>query len=151
MKKIVKRSEIKKVVQDLKAQDKKIVFTNGCFDLIHIGHARLLKMAKGEGDVLIVGLNSDSSVKTIKPDRPIIPENERAEVLSNLEMIDYVVIFSEPEPTELIKEIRPHILVKGGDWKEDEVKGREFVDLVKIFPYIEKWSTSLIITRCKKA
>jgi D-beta-D-heptose 7-phosphate kinase/D-beta-D-heptose 1-phosphate adenosyltransferase len=151
LKKIVKRSEIKRVVQDFKAQDKKIVFTNGCFDLIHIGHIRLLKMAKGEGDVLIVGINSDSSVKTIKPDRPIIPEDERAEVLSALEMVDYVVIFSEPEPTELIKEIRPHILVKGGDWKEDEVKGREFVDLVKIFPYVERWSTSSIITKCKKA
>ena len=151
MKKIIIKSELKELVQNLKAQNKKIVFTNGCFDLIHIGHTRLLSMAKGEGDVLIVGLNSDSSVKTIKPDRPIIPENERAEVLAALEMVDYVVVFSEPEPTDLIKEIMPNILVKGGDWKKDEVKGREFADKVKIFPYIEKWSTSTIVTRCKKA
>ncbi|MBU1262685.1 adenylyltransferase/cytidyltransferase family protein [bacterium] len=151
MKKIITRSELKGVVKNLKAQNKKIVFTNGCFDLIHIGHTRLLKMAKEEGDVLIVGLNSDSSVSAIKPNRPIIPENERAEVLSALEMVDYVVIFSEPEPTDIIKEIKPNILVKGGDWKEDEVKGREFSDKVKLFAYIEKWSTSTIITRCKKA
>ena len=151
LKKIITRSELKGVVENLKAQNKRIVFTNGCFDLIHIGHIRLLKMAKGEGDVLIVGLNSDSSVSAIKPDRPIIPEDARAEVLSALEMVDYVVIFDEPEPTDLIKEIMPNILVKGGDWKENEVKGREFSDKVKLFPYLEKWSTSSIITRCKKA
>ncbi|MEK9149753.1 MAG: adenylyltransferase/cytidyltransferase family protein [Candidatus Desantisbacteria bacterium] len=151
MKKIIARSELKEIVQRLKAQNKKIVFTNGCFDILHPGHIRLLRMAKEEGDVLIVGLNSDSSVSAIKPNRPIIPENERAEVLSALEMVDCVVIFSEAEPTDLIKEIMPNTLVKGGDWKEDEVKGREFSDKVKLFPYIEKWSTSSIITRCKKA
>lgn len=151
MKKIITQNELKEVVKSLKAQNKKIVFTNGCFDLLHIGHTRLLNMAKEEGDVLIVGLNSDSSVSAIKPDRPIIPENERAEVLSCLEMVDYIVIFNEPEPTDLIKEIMPNTLVKGGDWKEDEVKGREFADKVKLFTYIEKWSTSSIITRCKKA
>ncbi|MDI6751331.1 MAG: adenylyltransferase/cytidyltransferase family protein [bacterium] len=151
MKKIVKLNELKGIVQNLKAQNKRIVFTNGCFDILHIGHIRLLNMAKEEGDVLIVGLNSDSSVSAIKPTRPIIPEMNRAEVISALEMIDYVVIFSEPEPTGIIKEIMPNILVKGGDWKEEEVKGREFADEVKLFPYIEKWSTSSIITRCKKA
>lgn len=108
-------------------------------------------MAKEEGDILIVGLNSDSSVSALKPKRPIIPENERAEVLSSLEMVDYVVIFSEPEPTELIKEIRPNVLVKGGDWKEEEVKGREFAEEVKLFPYLERWSTSTIVARCKEA
>lgn len=114
--------ELKKTIQDLKTQGKKIVFTNGCFDLIHLGHVRYLKEAKKLGDVLIVGLNSDRSVKKIKGElRPIIPEKERAEIVDSLKPVDYVVIFSENDPNDLIENIKPDIHAKGGDYKIEEL------------------------------
>jgi rfaE bifunctional protein nucleotidyltransferase chain/domain len=115
--KILSWNELKKVIDKLKSDGKKIVFTNGCFDIIHIGHIRYLKDAKVFGDVLVVGLNSDKSVSKIKPARPINYQNQRAEVLSSLEMVDYVTIFDEKTPYELIKLVEPDVLVKGGDWK----------------------------------
>jgi D-beta-D-heptose 7-phosphate kinase/D-beta-D-heptose 1-phosphate adenosyltransferase len=103
------------------------------------------------GDVLIVGLNSDTSVSSIKEKRPIIGESERAEVLSALEPVDYITIFDEPEPTSLIRVIEPDVLIKGGDWKQDEIKGAEFAKETKIFPYLSGWSTTEIIERCRRS
>ncbi|HAW50147.1 TPA: D-glycero-beta-D-manno-heptose 1-phosphate adenylyltransferase [bacterium] len=142
--------ELKAIVESLKKKGKKIVFTNGCFDILHPGHIYLLKTAKSYGDVLIVGLNSDSSISKIKPNRPILPQSARIEVLSSIAMVDYIVVFDDETPLDLIKEIGPNILVKGGDWKEDEVVGRDFADCVKIIDYIPGWSTSGIIEKIKK-
>ena len=126
--KTITRARLKTVLKDLRQRGKKIVFTNGCFDIIHAGHVRYLKKAKELGDVLVVGLNSDSSVKKIKDDgRPIVPQNERAEVLSALESVDYVSIFSESTPYNLIKSVQPDILVKGADWAGHEIVGTDVV------------------------
>jgi D-beta-D-heptose 7-phosphate kinase/D-beta-D-heptose 1-phosphate adenosyltransferase len=142
---------LKSEVDRLRADGKKIVFTNGCFDIIHIGHIRYLKEAKKMGHVLIVGLNSDSSVKRLKPnrppDRPINPETHRAEVLASLEMVDYVAIFDEDTPYELIKFLRPHVLVKGGDWKKEDIIGSDIVTEVYSLPYVQGISTTEIISK----
>lgn len=127
-KKILTQTTLKDCVKKLQKKRERIVFTNGCFDIIHAGHVRYLKKAKELGDVLVVGLNSDSSVKKIKGNgRPIVPQGERAEVLSALEFIDYVVIFNEPTPYNLIKKIQPDILVKGADWAADNIIGADIV------------------------
>src|SRR4030043_2279909 len=115
--KIKAKEDLRKIVDDFKIKGKKIVFTNGCFDLLHVGHIRYLEEAKALGDILVVGINSDQSVRRIKgPYRPILPEEERAEILSGLGCVDYVTIFDEADHLELISFLRPHILVKGGDW-----------------------------------
>jgi D-beta-D-heptose 7-phosphate kinase/D-beta-D-heptose 1-phosphate adenosyltransferase len=150
MEKILSWDKLKKTVVRLKAKNKKVVFTNGCFDIIHIGHVRYLKEAKGLGDVLIIGLNSDRSVSSIKPGRPINPQNHRAEVLSSLEMVDYVVFFDEETPYELIKLIQPDVLVKGGDWKKGEIVGSDIARATYSLPYVEGVSTTGIIERIKK-
>jgi D-beta-D-heptose 7-phosphate kinase/D-beta-D-heptose 1-phosphate adenosyltransferase len=150
MEKILSWDKLKKTVVRLKAKNKKVVFTNGCFDIIHIGHVRYLKEAKGLGDVLIIGLNSDRSVSSIKPDRPINPQNHRAEVLSSLEMVDYVVLFDEETPYELIKLIQPDVLVKGGDWKKGEIVGSDIARETYSLPYVEGVSTTGIIERIKR-
>jgi D-beta-D-heptose 7-phosphate kinase/D-beta-D-heptose 1-phosphate adenosyltransferase len=147
---ILNWNELKQTVNRLKADNKKIVFTNGCFDIIHVGHIRYLREAKKLGDVLIVGLNSDLSVSKIKPSRPINPENYRAEVLSSLEMVDYVVIFNEETPYELIKLVKPDVLVKGGDWKKEEIVGSDIAKETHSLPYIKGISTSEIIERIKR-
>jgi len=106
----------------------KIIFTNGCFDILHVGHLHLFREAKMEGGVLIVGLNSDASVKRLKgQNKPIVPELERAEILANLELVDYVIIFNEDTPENLIKEIKPDILVKGSEYGEGKIVGEKFV------------------------
>jgi rfaE bifunctional protein nucleotidyltransferase chain/domain len=129
MGKIVGVDEITKISFELKSKGKKIVFTNGCFDILHRGHVEYLSKAKELGDVLIVGLNSDSSVKMIKGDkRPIVPQEDRAFILSNLSFVDYVVIFDEPTPYELISKIVPDVLVKGSDWSQENVVGRDIVE-----------------------
>ncbi len=130
----------------------KIVFTNGCFDIIHRGHIEYLKKAKSLGDVLIVGLNSDNSVQRLKGDkRPINNESDRAVVLRELKSVDFVVIFEEDTPLELIKKIRPDILVKGGDWPTNQIVGHEFVlkngGEVYSIPFIEGYSTTNIIKK----
>ncbi len=150
MGKIVSRDELKEVIEGLKAQEKKIVFTNGCFDIIHVGHIRYLREAKSLGDVLVIGLNSDKSVSQIKPGRPIVPQEQRAEVLASLEMVDYVVIFDEDTPYALIKLIRPDFLVKGGDWKREEIIGSDVAKKTLSLPYVHGISTSEIIERIKK-
>ena len=150
MKKILDWNELKKVVDMVKASGKKIVFTNGCFDIIHIGHVRYLKEAKALGDMLVIGLNSDRSVSLIKPDRPINPQDYRAEVLSSLDMVDYVTLFDEETPYELIKFLQPDRLVKGGDWKKEEIVGSDIAQETYSLPYIEGVSTSEIIERIKR-
>lgn len=139
-----------KEIEKFKSEGKRIVFTNGCFDILHIGHIRYLKEAKKLGDILIIGMNSDKSVSRIKPERPINSEQHRAEVLSSLEMVDFVVIFDEDTPYELIKSIKPDILVKGGDWKKEDIVGSDIVAETYSLPYIEGISTTGIIDKIKK-
>ena len=126
---ILSRDELLKTAVKLKAEGKTLVFTNGCFDLLHPGHIRYLEKARALGDALIVGLNSDRSVKQLKgPARPIFPEAERAEILAALESVDYVTVFDEATPQELIASLAPHVLVKGGDWDANEIVGRKEVE-----------------------
>lgn len=148
--KIKARDDLSKISNDLKAKGKRIVFTNGCFDLLHVGHIRYLETARLLGDTLVVGVNSDQSVRTIKdPLRPILPEHERAEILSGLWCVDYVTLFNEPTPLELITSLRPHILVKGGDWTKETTVGKEVVEEaggeVVILPFVKGASTTNII------
>lgn len=149
MKKIFDRADLAELIKRLKGEGKKIVFTNGCFDLIHIGHVRYLAEAKKLGDILVVGLNADSSVSRIKPGRPVNQESHRAEVLSALWMVDYVTIFSEDTPYELIKTLQPDVLVKGADWKVEDIVGNDIVKEVRPLPFIEGISTSEIIRKIK--
>jgi len=142
--------EIKAIRRKLKEENLKVVFTNGCFDLIHAGHVDYLSKAKALGDVLIVGLNSDASVSRIKGDkRPILLENERAFILSNLKPVNYVTIFDEDTPARLIRELIPDILVKGADWPMDKIIGRDIVEAgggeVKTIEFVNNQSTSNII------
>ncbi|MEO2118105.1 MAG: D-glycero-beta-D-manno-heptose 1-phosphate adenylyltransferase [Methanocaldococcus sp.] len=144
------RKLLKSIVKELKSQNLKIVFTNGCFDIIHRGHVEYLNKAKKLGDVLIVGVNSDESIKKIKGDkRPIIPLYSRAYVLDNLKAVDFVVPFDEETPIELIKIIKPDVHVKGGDYKEEDLPEAEIVKSyggeIKIIPLIEGYSTTKII------
>lgn len=150
MGKILTWDELKETVDRLKAGGRRIVFTNGCFDIIHIGHIRYLKEAKALGDVLVVGLNSDKSVSIIKPDRPVTPQNQRAEILSSIEMVDYVTLFDEETPYELIKLLQPDILVKGGDWKKEDIVGHDIAKETHSLPYVKGISTTEIIERIKK-
>lgn len=152
MKNIFKAGDDLDFVKELKAQNKKIVFTNGVFDIIHRGHVEYLVEAKNCGDVLIVGMNSDSSVKLIKGDkRPIVPEDNRAFVLANLKPVDYVVIFSEDTPYNTINKIVPHYLVKGADWDEDKIVGSDIVKKsggeIKRIKFVENNSSTNIIER----
>lgn len=136
----------------LRLKDKKIVFTNGCFDILHAGHVDYLSKARRLGDVLVVGLNSDSSVKRIKgKNRPINKESDRAKVLSSLYFVDYITSFNETTPENLIKKVRPDILVKGGDWKIEDIVGSSFVrsygGKIKSIPFVKGHSTTSIIER----
>jgi D-beta-D-heptose 7-phosphate kinase/D-beta-D-heptose 1-phosphate adenosyltransferase len=151
MGKTVSWNELKQIIDYEKSEGKKIVFTNGCFDLIHIGHVRYLREAKSHGDVLIIGLNSDKSVSRIKPGRPVVTQDQRAEVLSALEMVDYVTLFDEDTPYELIKLVQPDVLVKGGDWKKEDIVGSDIAKETFSLPYIKGVSTSEIIERIKKS
>jgi len=136
-------------------QGQKIVFTNGCFDILHIGHLRYLQAAKKLGDVLIVGLNADQSVRKLKgPTRPINPENIRREFLLGLRWVDAVEIFSQETPLELIKAIKPQVLVKGGDWPVEKIVGHEFVQsyggVVQSLPFVEGFSTTGLIRKMQQ-
>jgi len=148
--KTVNWNELKQHVERLKTEGKRLVFTNGCFDIIHAGHIRYLKEAKALGDLLIIGLNSDKSVSAIKPGRPVNPQDQRAEVLSSLEMVDYVTLFDEETPYALIKLLQPDILVKGGDWKKEDIIGSDIAKETHSLPYIKGISTTEIIERIKK-
>lgn len=149
-KKLVSVNKLLPLVLNLKRENKKIIFTNGCFDILHPGHVTYLESAKEKNCILIVGLNSDTSVKKIKDKtRPINSQLDRARVLAALNCVDYVVIFNETTPLNLIKKIKPHILVKGADWKGRVVVGEEFVKTyggkVKLVKYLKKYSTTKII------
>ncbi len=154
--KIRARRDLVRIIKDLKAKGKRIVFTNGCFDLLHVGHVSYLEQAKALGDVLIVGVNSDASVRKLKgPKRPILPEEERAGILSGLGCVDYITIFPEMDPLKLITSLQPDVLVKGGDWTREQTVGKEVVERsggeVVILPFIKGASTSnLIQTILKK-
>jgi len=147
---LVSLKELKAIRQKLKAGNKKVIFTNGVFDLIHSGHVDYLVKAKSLGDVLIVGLNSDKSVKKIKGDkRPILKQDERSFILANLKPVDYIILFDEDTPENLIKELIPDILVKGGDWTVDKIVGNDIVikngGEVKSIKFVNPQSTSKII------
>ena len=122
--KVLDRNTLKEKVDSLRKAEKRVVFTNGCFDIIHIGHIHLLQQAREQGDCLVVAVNSDSSVRQIKePGRPVVPEGQRAEVVAALNCVDWVTIFAEPDPLVLIKLLKPDVLVKGTDWSEEEIVG----------------------------
>ena len=151
----VSLDELKKIRQKLKTENQKVVFTNGVFDLIHSGHVDYLVKAKQMGNVLIVGMNSDASVKRIKGDkRPILKEDERAFIISNLKPVDYVVLFDEDTPEKLINEIVPDVLVKGADWPVEKIVGKDVVEKnggeVKTIDIVNHQSTTKIIELISK-
>jgi D-beta-D-heptose 7-phosphate kinase/D-beta-D-heptose 1-phosphate adenosyltransferase len=153
--KIKELTEAKRALDLLKSQNKKIVFTNGCFDILHIGHARYLYVARDLGDFLIVAVNSDRSVNRIKgPDRPVMNQTERAEMLAALQCVDMVVIFEEDNPLKVIEYLMPDILVKGGDWKEEDIIGGDVVKAaggeVKRVPFVTGSSTSEILKKIER-
>lgn len=153
--KIYSLARLLKVRRTLRAQGKKVVFTNGCFDLLHAGHIRLFREAKARGDVLIVALNEDASIRRLKgPARPIFPLAERLEVLSAIGDVDYVTWFGEDTPQKIIAALLPDVLVKGGDWTPDTVVGRSEVEAaggkVVIIPTLKGRSTTGIIDRMRK-
>jgi D-beta-D-heptose 7-phosphate kinase/D-beta-D-heptose 1-phosphate adenosyltransferase len=153
--KVLPRDQLLPLLSSERAKGKRVVFTNGCFDLMHIGHTRYLEAAKILGDVLVVGVNSDASVRTLNkaPDRPIVPERQRAEVLAALGCVDFVVIFDESDPLQLITAVQPDVLVKGGDWIIDRIIGREIVEarggVVKTIPLVPGLSTTALLQRIR--
>lgn len=154
MSKIVDKQALLEARGKMKQAGKQLVFTNGCFDLIHAGHVRYLAQARALGDVLVVALNSDRSVRALKGEgRPILNEQERAEVIAALEAVDYVIVFDEETPRELIAALLPDVLVKGGDWPLDQIVGRDEVEAaggkVLSLPYVEGSSTTELIERIK--
>jgi rfaE bifunctional protein nucleotidyltransferase chain/domain len=150
--KVIQASRLVPVLARNRKRGKVIVFTNGVYDLIHAGHVTLLKKAKRLGDVLVVGLNSDASVKRLKgAQRPIAAQKDRAEVISALGMVDYVTFFGEDTPYELIRKLKPDILVKGGDYSRHQIVGRDLVKKVVTIPLVQGRSTSTMIQKILKA
>lgn len=134
-------------IREARSNEAKIVFTNGCFDIIHAGHVRYLREAAGLGDLLVIGLNSDASVSRLKPGRPINSEQLRAEVLAALESVDLVTVFPEDTPYNLIRELKPDVLVKGGDWKPEDIVGNDLVPDTRSLPFEDGFSTTSIIRK----
>jgi rfaE bifunctional protein nucleotidyltransferase chain/domain len=150
--KILTLSALLKKLPSLRRQGKTIAFTNGCFDLMHIGHVKYLEEAGRANRILIIGLNSDTSIRRIKgPSRPIVSQKSRAAVLAALEFVDFVVIFNEDTPTKTIAAIKPDILIKGADWKGKTVAGQELVKKVEFIKYIPGFSTTNIIEKILKS
>jgi D-beta-D-heptose 7-phosphate kinase/D-beta-D-heptose 1-phosphate adenosyltransferase len=153
--KVIARADLPQWLAQCRAKGHRIVFTNGCFDLMHIGHTRYLKAARQMGDVLVVGVNSDASVRALNKGktRPIVPEQQRAEVLAALACVDLVVLFNEPDPARLIAEVQPDVLVKGGDWAIDQIIGRDVIEArggkVRTIPLIPNVSTSSLIAKIR--
>jgi len=153
--KVKNAGNLAKTLSALRSKGKRIVFTNGCFDILHVGHVTYLEKAKSLGDVLVVGLNSDKSVRAIKgKSRPINNERDRAKVLAALSFVDYITIFSEATPKELIKKLRPETIVKGGDWKAIDIVGaslvRSYGGRVVVLPFAKDYSTTSLIKRLKE-
>lgn len=153
--KVVTKEQLVPLLTQARAQRKRIVFTNGCFDLMHVGHTRYLQAAKALGDLLVVGVNSDASVKSLNKSagQPIVPESQRAEILAALGCVDYVVLFAEPNPHALIRVVQPDVLVKGGDWSVETIVGRDVVEerggVVKTIPLVPGISTTTLIHRIR--
>jgi D-beta-D-heptose 7-phosphate kinase/D-beta-D-heptose 1-phosphate adenosyltransferase len=152
--KLKRLDELEKIVAEARTAGRKIVFTNGCFDILHRGHVHLLRESKALGDLLIVALNTDGSVKKIKgSERPVLPQADRAELIAALEMVDYVVLFDEADPYRIIEALRPDVLVKGGDWSPDSIIGSDIVQKtggkVVLVPYLKGRSTTEIIERIR--
>jgi D-beta-D-heptose 7-phosphate kinase/D-beta-D-heptose 1-phosphate adenosyltransferase len=143
-------NELREAVDAARAEGRRVVFTNGCFDILHVGHVRYLKAAKALGDVLVVGLNTDRSVSTLKKGRPVVPQGQRAEVIAALETVDYVTLFDEDTPYELIRLVRPDVLVKGGDWKKEEIVGSDIVPETHSLPFVPGISTTKIIEKIRQ-
>jgi D-beta-D-heptose 7-phosphate kinase/D-beta-D-heptose 1-phosphate adenosyltransferase len=146
--------ELEAIASEARRAGKTVVFTNGCFDLLHRGHVHILREARGKGDILIVGINSDRSVRGIKgPARPILAETDRIELIAAMEMVDYVVLFDESDPRKVIEAIKPDVLAKGGDWGQDGVVGADIVERsggkVAVIPYLKGFSTTEIIERIR--
>lgn len=151
---VLKIDDIEKNLAALRTANKKIVFTNGCFDLLHVGHVRYLQEARALGDILVVGVNSDASVRILKgPTRPVQIENDRAEILAALGAVNFTVIFTEETPAKLIEKVRPDILVKGGDWDISTIVGAPFVQSyggkVMSLQFVDGKSTTKIIEKAK--
>ncbi len=156
MSKILDYESLLRERERLRHEGRRLVFTNGCFDLLHPGHVRYLKQARELGDALVVALNSDSSVRALKgARRPILNQSERAEIIAALESVDYVVVFNDETPRSLIAALLPDVLVKGGDWEIDQIVGRDEVEAaggrVLSLPYVEGASTTNIIGRILEA
>lgn len=153
--KIKTKDDLMKILPIKRAQGRRIVFTNGCFDLLHVGHVRYLQAARDMGDLLVVGLNTDASVRMLsKGDgRPIVPQDQRAEILAALACVDYVVLFDEPDPGRLIADLQPDVLVKGGDWKPEQIAGREVVEarggIVRTIPLVPDVSTTALVEKIR--
>jgi D-beta-D-heptose 7-phosphate kinase/D-beta-D-heptose 1-phosphate adenosyltransferase len=152
---IINREELLRVRASLRAEGRRLVFTNGCFDILHVGHVRYLSEARRLGDALLVAINSDASVRALKgAGRPILNESERAEILAALSSVDFVTVFDAESPRALISEVLPDVLVKGGDYRLDEIHGREEVERaggrVLSLPFVEGASTTGIIERVKE-
>jgi D-beta-D-heptose 7-phosphate kinase/D-beta-D-heptose 1-phosphate adenosyltransferase len=142
-------------IRDLKSRGRKIVFTNGCFDILHPGHTRYLWQARQLGDYLVVAVNSDRSVRAIKgAERPVVPQDGRTEVLAALACVDAVVLFDEETPLRVIEALLPHVLVKGGDWAEDRIVGADAVRRaggeVRSIPYVEGHSTTAVLAKIRR-
>ena len=140
-------TSLEKSFREIRLKNKKIIFTNGCFDILHPGHIHILSKAKSLGDILVVGLNSDLSVKKLKGDkRPLVSEDDRSRVLLSLRFVDYVIIFNELTPLKVIKKIKPDFLVKGGDYNENDIVGSDFVKAyggqVEIIKFLDGYSSS---------
>ncbi|MFP4090617.1 MAG: D-glycero-beta-D-manno-heptose 1-phosphate adenylyltransferase [Cyclobacteriaceae bacterium] len=149
--KIYQLNDLLKKLEEDRSAGRKIAFTNGCFDILHRGHATYLREARSTGDLLIIGLNTDASVKRLKGEsRPINHENDRAYLLESLECVDYVVKFDEDTPYELLSRIKPDILIKGGDYKLEDVVGREFAKEVILIDFVEGYSTTRTIQQMKE-
>jgi D-beta-D-heptose 7-phosphate kinase/D-beta-D-heptose 1-phosphate adenosyltransferase len=147
-KKFYPRDQLRKIVAGLQKKGVKVVFTNGCFDLLHVGHVRCLKKSRSYGDVLVVALNSDSSIIRFKSkDRPIVPLKKRVEVMSAIEYVDYVTVFDEETPEKTLRVIMPDILVKGADYKFTEIVGHDFIPKTVRFPIVKGESTSDLIKK----
>ena len=153
--KLKTREELVPLLAALQRQGKKVVFTNGCFDLMHIGHTRYLQAARALGDMLVVGVNNDASIRRLEKgaDRPIVPAAQRSEVIAALACVDYVVLFAEPDPHDLISRLQPDVLVKGGDWPLDRIVGREVVEarggMVETIPLVPGVSTTSLIQKIR--
>lgn len=155
--KVVSLKQLVSLLAERRSRGQRIVFTNGCFDLLHVGHTRYLQEARALGDLLVVGVNADASVRALNKgaDRPIVPETQRAEVLAALACVDFVTLFEEPDPQRVIELVQPDVLVKGGDWAQDQIVGRQFVEArggtVRTIPLVPGMSTTNLVRRIQAA